>query len=52
MTLSTIVIVALIAALIGTVPTWRHSRAWGYGPFSVVVVSLVAVLTLVLVGRM
>jgi lipoprotein signal peptidase len=52
MAFSTIVIVALIVALIGAVPTWRYSRAWGYGPFSVVAVSLVVVLTLVLVGRM
>lgn len=52
MALSTIIIVALIVALIGAVPTWPYSRTWGYGPFSVVAVSLVVVLTLVLVGRM
>jgi hypothetical protein len=52
MAFSTIVIVALIGALIGSIPTWPHSRAWSYGPFSVVAVSLVVVLTLALVGRM
>lgn len=52
MALSTIVIVALIAALIATTPTWRYARAWGYGPFSIVSVSLVVVLTLVLIGWM
>jgi Protein of unknown function (DUF3309) len=30
--LSTILIVLLILALIGALPTWGYSRSWGYGP--------------------
>ena len=30
--LTTILIVILILALIGALPTWGYSRNWGYGP--------------------
>lgn len=30
--LSTILVVVLILALFGALPTWGHSRSWGYGP--------------------
>ena len=30
--LGTILIVILILMLLGTIPTWNHSRSWGYGP--------------------
>ncbi len=30
--LSTILIVLLILLLVGALPTWGHSRSWGYGP--------------------
>lgn len=30
--LSTILIVVLIVVLIGALPTWPHSREWGYYP--------------------
>ena len=30
--LMTILIVVLILALFGALPTWGHSRSWGYGP--------------------
>jgi hypothetical protein len=32
MGLGTILLVILILMLIGTLPTWPHSRSWGYGP--------------------
>ena len=28
----TIILVILILMLIGALPTWPHSRGWGYGP--------------------
>lgn len=47
--LSTILLVVLILALIGTLPAWPHSRKWGYFPSGglglVVVILLVLVLT-------
>lgn len=30
--LGTILIIILILALIGALPTWGHSRNWGYAP--------------------
>ncbi len=30
--LSTVLIVILILALVGALPTWGYSRNWGYGP--------------------
>jgi hypothetical protein len=30
--LGTILIVLLILMLLGAMPTWGHSRNWGYGP--------------------
>ena len=28
----TILIIVLVLALIGVIPSWPHSRNWGYGP--------------------
>jgi hypothetical protein len=50
MTLSTILIIIVILLLIGAVPSWPHSRAWGYGPSGVLGVILV-ILILVLLTR-
>ncbi len=41
MTLSTLLIIILILILIGAVPSWPYSRAWGYGPSGIVGVILV-----------
>jgi hypothetical protein len=30
--LGTILLVVLILLLLGALPTWPHSRSWGYGP--------------------
>lgn len=51
MTVSTILIIVLILILIGTVPTWPHSRSWGYGPSGIAGIVLVVLLILVLMGR-
>lgn len=51
MSLGTILIIILILILIGAVPAWPHSRAWGYGPSGILGVVLVVVLILVLMGR-
>lgn len=49
--LVTILIVLLILALIGGLPTWGYSRSWGYGPSGVVGVILAILLVLWLLGR-
>ena len=30
--LSTVLLIVLILLLIGAIPSWPHSRSWGYGP--------------------
>jgi hypothetical protein len=32
MTVGTIILIILILALTGVLPTWGHNREWGYGP--------------------
>jgi len=51
MTLGTILIIILILILLGAIPAWPHSRAWGYGPSGILGVVLVIILILVLLGR-
>lgn len=51
MTLGTILIVILVLLLLGVIPTWPHSRGWGYGPSGVLGVVLLIVIILLLLGR-
>ena len=51
MTLGTILLIVLILLLIGAIPTWPHSRNWGYGPSGGVGVILVIIIVLLLMGR-
>jgi hypothetical protein len=51
MSLTTILVIILILILIGAIPAWPHSRAWGYGPSGIVGVILVILLILLLLGR-
>jgi len=52
MSLGTILIVLLILALIGVLPTWGYSSGWGYGPPGVVGLLLVIIVILALLGRL
>jgi uncharacterized protein DUF3309 len=52
MTLGTILLIVLILVLIGVIPTWPHSRGWGYGPSGILGVILLIVLILLLMGRL
>jgi hypothetical protein len=52
MTIGTILLIVLILLLIGAVPSWPHSRAWGYGPSGIVGVVLVVVIVLLLMGQL
>ncbi|MBX9738434.1 MAG: DUF3309 domain-containing protein [Beijerinckiaceae bacterium] len=51
MTLGTILIIILILLLLGAVPSWPHSRSWGYGPSGILGVVLIIVIVLLLMGR-
>ncbi len=46
--LGTILLIVLLLLLIGALPTFPHSRNWGYGPSSFLGVVLVVMLVLVL----
>jgi hypothetical protein len=52
MTLGTILLIVLILVLIGVIPTWPHSRGWGYAPSGLLGVVLLIVLILLLMGRL
>jgi len=52
MSLGTILLIILILLLVGAIPSWGHSRSWGYGPSGILGVVLVVVLVLILTGRM
>jgi hypothetical protein len=49
--LGTILLVLLILMLLGVLPTWPHSRNWGYYPSSGVGLLLVILVVLLLLGR-
>ena len=49
--LSTILLIVLILLLVGAIPSWPHSRSWGYGPSGILGVVLIVVLILALTGR-
>jgi hypothetical protein len=52
MSLGMILLIVLILVLVGVIPTWPHSRGWGYAPSGVVGVILVILLVLFLMGRL
>ena len=51
MTLGTILLIVVILLLIGTIPTWPHSRGWGYGPSGGIGLVLLVVVVLLLMGK-
>ena len=52
MSLGTILLIVLILVLLGVIPTWGHSRSWGYGPSGIVGVIVVILVVLLLMGRL
>jgi hypothetical protein len=51
MSVGTIVLIILILIVIGALPTWGHSRGWGYGPSGILGFILIIVLILFILGR-
>jgi hypothetical protein len=47
----TILIIVLVLMLVGAVPTWPHSRNWGYYPSGGIGLILVVLVILLLMGR-
>jgi Protein of unknown function (DUF3309) len=50
--LATVLIVVVVLMLFGSLPTWNHSREWGYGPSGGVGLVLTILIILVLLGRL
>jgi hypothetical protein len=51
MSLGTILLVILVLMVLGALPTWPHSRNWGYAPSGGLGLILVILLVLFLLGR-
>ncbi len=49
--LGTILLVLLILMLLGAIPSWPHSKSWGYGPSGALGTIAIVVLILVVLGR-
>lgn len=49
--MSTVLLIVLVLLLLGALPSWPHSRSWGYGPSGLLGVLLVVVLIMALLDR-
>lgn len=49
--MSTILLIILVLLLIGALPTWPYSSAWGYYPSGGLGLVVVVLLVLVVLGR-
>lgn len=52
MSLGTILLIILLLALIGALPSWPYSSGWGYYPSSGLGIVVVIVVVLLLMGRL
>jgi len=48
----TILLVVFILMLIGAIPSWPHSRNWGYGPSGGLGLVVIIIIVLLLMGRL
>jgi hypothetical protein len=51
MSLGMILLIVLVLALVGVIPSWPHSRQWGYGPSGGIGLVLVIIVVLLLLGK-
>jgi len=51
MSLGTILLIIVILMLVGAIPTWPHSRNWGYYPSGGLGLVLVILIILLLLGK-
>lgn len=52
MSLGTILLIILILAVIGALPSWPYSSGWGYGPSGIAGVIVIILIILLLTGRL
>ncbi len=51
MTLSSILLIILVLMLVGSLPTWPHSKNWGYYPSGGTGLIVIILLILLVTGR-
>jgi uncharacterized protein DUF3309 len=52
MSLGMILLIVVVLMLLGAIPTWPHSRSWGYGPSSGLGLVLMIIVVLLVLGRL
>jgi hypothetical protein len=52
MSVGMILLIVLILILVGVIPTWGHSRSWGYMPGGIVGLLLVILVIMLVTGRL
>ncbi len=52
MGIGTLLLIIVVLLLLGVIPSWPHSREWGYAPSGVVGTLLVVLLILLLLGKL
>ena len=51
MSVGMILLIILILFLVGALPSWPHSKSWGYGPTGGIGLVLLIVLILLVMGK-
>jgi hypothetical protein len=51
MSVGTILLIILVLILVGVIPTWPHSKGWGYGPSGGIGLVVLILLVLLLMGK-
>lgn len=46
-----IILIVLVLLLIGVIPTWGHSRNWGYAPSGGIGLIVIIIIVLLLMGK-
>jgi len=52
MTIGTLLMIIVILMLVGALPTWPHSKSWGYYPSGGLGLVVLILLVLLLLGRL
>ncbi|MES2424468.1 MAG: DUF3309 family protein [Pseudomonadota bacterium] len=51
MSIGTILLIVLVLLLLGAIPSWPHSKGWGYGPSGGLGLVVLIVVVLLVMGR-
>lgn len=52
MSLGTILLIIIVLALLGALPTWQYSSQWGYAPSGGLGIVVIILIVLLLTGRL